>query len=146
MVHNTEYRAKHTKVFSFWWGKEKEPNILNQQRAMDLEQECKLKMNTGQPSRQYYGSLQNNNQFIIKANNVPKDSWPLNNMGLNCMGPLIFGFLKINAYYGTSWSVVGESTDARPWIGRADCKFTGGFLTGLEGVVGGVSTPNLQLV
>ena len=44
-------------------------------------------------------------RIIIKVYNQTHDArhycWPLNDRGLICMGPLIFGFfLKINVYYG----------------------------------------------
>ena len=34
-------------------------------------------------------------------------SWPLNNMGLNCVSPLIYALFSINPYYTTTQSVVG---------------------------------------
>lgn len=42
--------------------------------------------------------------------NLDKTSWPLNNTGLKCMGPIIHGFLfsvSIDTYYTTTQSVVG---------------------------------------
>lgn len=47
-------------------------------------------------------------------------SWPLNNRGFNCVGPLILGFLVlITALYHPALS---ESPDAEPGIWKVNCK------------------------
>ena len=54
--------------------------------------------------------------------------WPLNNVGLNCTGPVTCRIFSTNPYYSTTWSKVGwirgcETADMEEWqIGRADCK------------------------
>ena len=68
-----------------------------------------------------------------------KYCWPLNNVSLNCAGPLICRIFSINMYYSPAKSNSGWictcGTDTR----RADYKVWSGLLTAC-----GVSTPNLS--
>lgn len=47
--------------------------------------------------------------------------WPLNNIGWNCMAPLIHGFFFFffnRKFYITRWSEAGSIMDSEPWIWR----------------------------
>lgn len=50
-------------------------------------------------------------------------------MGLNCAGPLIHGFLKVNTNYSTTQSMLVESAGAEPWTWRTNGKVVHGFST-----------------
>ena len=63
-----------------------------------------------------------------------KYSGPLNNMGLNCVCPLIRGFFSINTHYALQDPQLVESMDAEPRIQRADCKVILGISTAEESV------------
>lgn len=64
---------------------------------------------------------------VVSIWRLTVSSWPLNSMGLNCAGPLICEFLKINTYYSTQDSCLVEFQDVEPRIQKADCKVVPGF-------------------
>ena len=63
--------------------------------------------------------------YIVQPCNY---SCPLNNMDLNCAGPLTGRFFSINTYYSTTNPWFVESLDVELRIERASCKVILGFL------------------
>lgn len=78
-------------------------------------------------------SLKTWNNFL---NPLKIHSWPLNNVGLSCVGPLILGFLSVTVSYSIAWSEVGSV---------CGCGLFWGGQGGVRNKVG-VSAPTLELL
>ena len=62
--------------------------------------------------------------FIYLTIQIPEYSWPLNNMDLNCLGPLTCGFFFNSKYCSTPPFMLVESADEEPWV-RRDLRYVG---------------------
>ena len=58
-----------------------------------------------------------------------KYSWSLNNMGLNCVDLLIYGFSIANTTVPCDPQLVESTDTGESWIGKAGCKLIWVFLT-----------------